>query len=235
MRAGFRCGCLGKTSALDIVHPADAGPRCGLAAGGSIARCDGRAVRRHRDRRSGDGARRRATPRPRNPTKRAARVHRCRPLRAFRWLHSFSSITRHAPLTTSETAPRPTKRNGGRSEREDAAQEDGARGRRSDAARHRCLARTSFRQRAARHPRKRRQRTDVAAPPRFPRAAPACAARENAAQGADAVEPIGRLVDRVRGADLGDGVRLIGVPESARVSEFEFQLPVESVSLDDVA
>ena len=42
----------------------------------------------------------------------------------------------------------------------------------------------------------------------------------------------GRLVDRIRGSDLDDGLRLIDLPRAATVSEFEFQLPVDSVSLD---
>ncbi len=49
-----------------------------------------------------------------------------------------------------------------------------------------------------------------------------------------AVEPlelVGRLVDRVRAADLGEGVRLDSLPVSARVAEFEFQFPVQRVSV----
>ena len=48
---------------------------------------------------------------------------------------------------------------------------------------------------------------------------------------AEPIELVGRLVDRVRNADLGDGVRLIDIAASARVAEFEFQFPVRRVSI----
>jgi exodeoxyribonuclease V beta subunit len=47
----------------------------------------------------------------------------------------------------------------------------------------------------------------------------------------DMLERIGRLIDRARHADLGDGLRLIDVPNEHRIVEFEFQFPVQQVSL----
>ncbi len=47
----------------------------------------------------------------------------------------------------------------------------------------------------------------------------------------EALERVGRMIDRARQADLGDGLRLIGIEPDQRVAEFEFQLPVQQVSL----
>jgi exodeoxyribonuclease V beta subunit len=47
----------------------------------------------------------------------------------------------------------------------------------------------------------------------------------------EALERVGRLIDRVRHADLGDGLRLIEVPPERRIVEFEFQFPVQQVPL----
>ncbi|MGH8160262.1 MAG: exodeoxyribonuclease V subunit beta [Rhodanobacter sp.] len=47
----------------------------------------------------------------------------------------------------------------------------------------------------------------------------------------EALERVGRLIDRARQADLGDGLRLIDVPAERRIVEFEFQFPVQQVSL----
>ena len=49
--------------------------------------------------------------------------------------------------------------------------------------------------------------------------------------GGDALEPVGRLVDRVRGSDLGGGLRLADVPRADAVSEFEFQFVVTQTAL----
>jgi len=43
------------------------------------------------------------------------------------------------------------------------------------------------------------------------------------------VESVARLVDRVRGTELADGLRLAQLSAAARVAEFEFQLPLRSV------
>jgi exodeoxyribonuclease V beta subunit len=45
------------------------------------------------------------------------------------------------------------------------------------------------------------------------------------------LERIGRLIDRARQADIGDGLRLIDVQPEQRIVEFEFQFPVRQVSL----
>ena len=47
----------------------------------------------------------------------------------------------------------------------------------------------------------------------------------------DAVEPVARLLDRIRTTDLGDGLRLADLAPAARVSEFEFQFPVHQVAV----
>jgi len=47
----------------------------------------------------------------------------------------------------------------------------------------------------------------------------------------EALERVGRLIDRVRQADLGDGLRLIDIPAERRIVEFEFQFPVRQVPL----
>jgi exodeoxyribonuclease V beta subunit len=47
----------------------------------------------------------------------------------------------------------------------------------------------------------------------------------------EALERVGRMVDRARQADLGDGLRLIDIEPDQRVAEFEFQFPVRRVSL----
>ena len=48
---------------------------------------------------------------------------------------------------------------------------------------------------------------------------------------ADIVEEVARMVDRSRRTDLGEGLRLADVGVEARVSEFEFQLPLRHVSV----
>ncbi|HEX4480449.1 MAG TPA: UvrD-helicase domain-containing protein [Rudaea sp.] len=50
--------------------------------------------------------------------------------------------------------------------------------------------------------------------------------------GSDSIEPIGRMVDRVRNTDLVDGLRLIDVPRDHAISEFEFQFAVTHTTLD---
>jgi exodeoxyribonuclease V beta subunit len=47
----------------------------------------------------------------------------------------------------------------------------------------------------------------------------------------EALERVGRLIDRVRQADLGDGLRLLDIPTDRRIVEFEFQFPVQQVPL----
>ena len=45
------------------------------------------------------------------------------------------------------------------------------------------------------------------------------------------LERVGRLIDRVRQTDLGDGLQLAALPAGQRIVEFEFQFPVQQVSL----
>jgi exodeoxyribonuclease V beta subunit len=47
----------------------------------------------------------------------------------------------------------------------------------------------------------------------------------------EALERVGRMIDRARQADLGDGLRLADVATDQRIVEFEFQFPVHQVSL----
>jgi exodeoxyribonuclease V beta subunit len=47
----------------------------------------------------------------------------------------------------------------------------------------------------------------------------------------EAMERVGRMIDRARQADLGDGLRLIDIASDQRIVEFEFQFPVQQVSL----
>jgi exodeoxyribonuclease V beta subunit len=47
----------------------------------------------------------------------------------------------------------------------------------------------------------------------------------------EALERVGKMIDRARQADLGDGLRLVDVPTGDRIVEFEFQFPVQQVSL----
>lgn len=47
----------------------------------------------------------------------------------------------------------------------------------------------------------------------------------------EALERVGRMVDRTRQTDLGDGLRLVDIGASERIVEFEFQFPVQRVSL----
>ncbi|PZQ19865.1 MAG: DNA helicase UvrD [Rhodanobacter denitrificans] len=54
--------------------------------------------------------------------------------------------------------------------------------------------------------------------------------RDGGAEQATLIEAAARMVERVRRADLGDGLRLDALA-SAGVAEFEFQLPVRQVSL----
>lgn len=45
------------------------------------------------------------------------------------------------------------------------------------------------------------------------------------------LDATGRMIDRVRSSDLGDGLRLDRLADSARVAEFEFQFPVHRVGM----
>jgi exodeoxyribonuclease V beta subunit len=47
----------------------------------------------------------------------------------------------------------------------------------------------------------------------------------------EALERVGRMVDRVRQSDLGDGLRLCDIAADQRIVEFEFQFPVRHVAV----
>ena len=47
----------------------------------------------------------------------------------------------------------------------------------------------------------------------------------------EALERVGRMIDRARQADLGDGLHLAGIAPEQRIVEFEFQFPVQQVPL----
>ena len=47
----------------------------------------------------------------------------------------------------------------------------------------------------------------------------------------EALEHVGRMVDRVRQSDLGDGLRLGDIAADQRIVEFEFQFPVQRVAV----
>jgi exodeoxyribonuclease V beta subunit len=57
------------------------------------------------------------------------------------------------------------------------------------------------------------------------------AIRSDAMKPDEALERVGRMIDRARQADLGDGLRLADVAAEQRILEFEFQFPVQQVSL----
>ncbi len=57
------------------------------------------------------------------------------------------------------------------------------------------------------------------------------AVRSDAMDADDALERVGRMIDRARHADLGDGLRLADLAADQRIIEFEFQFPVQQVSL----
>jgi exodeoxyribonuclease V beta subunit len=139
-------------------------------------------------------------------------------LRPFLWLHSFSSLTRHAVATVAESAAA--------DEIETVEPEadahsvadprllalDAWRGRHFGDAVHKALEHAptgpiqrdwlgaSFKLLAVRA----HDANDVGAP----------------------LDPVVHMLERTRTSDLGDGLRLIDVPAAARVAEFEFQLPV---------
>jgi exodeoxyribonuclease V beta subunit len=57
------------------------------------------------------------------------------------------------------------------------------------------------------------------------------ALRSDAMEADEALERVGRMIDRARHADLGGGLRLGDLAPEQRIVEFEFQFPVQQVSL----
>ena len=153
--------------------------------------------------------------------------------RPFQWLHSFSSLTKHVTLTAEESAASDEIETELDVERETAAEEaaqfaddatllslDAWRGRHFGNALHEIL------ETAPREPLWPRHRDFLA------RHLSALGVR--ATPGIDSLEAVGHMVDRVRFSDLGDGLRLIELRDGASISEFEFQFPVDAVSIDDL-
>jgi exodeoxyribonuclease V beta subunit len=153
-------------------------------------------------------------------------------LRAFQWLHSFSGLvrqTRRIALesgASDEAEPEVSDADSGNGEEARDEAEDqrllvlqSLRGPRFGEAVHKVLERAHF---GRVWPEQRALLTVQLA---------AQAVRARDAQAADLIELVGRLVDRVRDADLGAGLRLAGLTDAERVIEFEFQFSVQHVSL----
>ncbi|HEX3895486.1 MAG TPA: UvrD-helicase domain-containing protein [Rudaea sp.] len=153
--------------------------------------------------------------------------------RPFQWLHSFSSLTKHTALVSEESAASDEIETELDVEREIAAEEDvqlaadatllsldAWRGRHFGNALHEIL------ETAPNEPVWPRHRDFLA------RHLSALGMR--ATPGIDSIEAVGHMVDRVRYSDLGDGLRLIGLDDADSISEFEFQFPVDAVSMEDL-
>ena len=152
-------------------------------------------------------------------------------LRAFQWLHSFSGLIRQSQTIATESGasdeaePELSASNAEDVETRDEAEDprlltlQSLRGRRFGEAVHKVLERAQ--------PGRVWPEQHVLLTAQL--AKQAVRVRDTLA--ADPVELVGRLVDRVRDADLGEGLRLSDLTDAARVIEFEFQFPVQHVSL----
>jgi exodeoxyribonuclease V beta subunit len=148
-------------------------------------------------------------------------------LRAFEWQHSFSAIARGATVATAVEAGASDEGGDGVGEAEAAPEPAGddprllalqaLRGPRFGDAVHRMF------ELATPEPLWPTQRGLVV------RELMARGLRAPAGTDIDPVEAIARMIDRSRNADLGEGLRLGEVGADARVSEFEFQLPLRHV------
>lgn len=148
-------------------------------------------------------------------------------LRPFQWLHSFSGLTRHAAavLIDDSGSADETGAEEPASEADDDI-EDG-----------RLLA--LYPLRGPRFGDAVHQVFELAQPgPLWPEqrqllhrqlAAQAVAAPHLAHE--EALERVGRMIDRARQADLGGGLRLLDLAPDQRIAEFEFQFPVRQVPL----
>jgi exodeoxyribonuclease V beta subunit len=151
-------------------------------------------------------------------------------LRDFQWLHSFSSLTRQAQVSDLESAAADEAEPDPGSADEIATDIDQAEdaqllalqpwsGARFGEAVHQIL------ERARPGPVWPQQRTLLETQ------LSEQAVRADSPTKIDPLEPVGRMIDRVRAADLGDGLRLSSLGSEARVAEFEFQFPVNRVSV----
>ncbi len=220
-----------KTAALDVlIHQTQ--EHLGLPAGEAslsamAQRCDGIAIVTPFD----SGFARYV---PSDASREAPVVRRPLPApRPFRWLHSFSSLTKHTALVSEETAASDEIETEVDIERETSAEEDRQvaddatllsldawRGRHFGNALHEILETApnervwpTHRDFLARH---------------------LSALGVRSTPGIDSLEAVGHMVDRVRYGDLGNGLRLIDLRDEDSISEFEFQFPVDAVSIDDL-
>ena len=136
-------------------------------------------------------------------------------LRPFLWLHSFSSLTRHAVAVGVEAAAA-DEAQASEPDASDAAPVadprllalDIWRGRHFGDAVHKLLE----------------DAVPINRDALVARLA-ALAVRPRGGDG-DAFTPVAQMLHRVRTSDLGNGLRLCDLPAEARVAEFEFQFPV---------
>jgi exodeoxyribonuclease V beta subunit len=138
--------------------------------------------------------------------------------RPFQWLHSFSTLTRHAVATAVESAAA--------DEAEPAQADDEAR----DVAHPQLLALEIWRGRRFGDAVHKILEDSLATPlnaavltTRFA----GLAVRPQGPTDSAAFETVAKMLERARTSDLGDGLCLADLPPASRVAEFEFQFPVD--------
>ncbi|HJW07867.1 MAG TPA: UvrD-helicase domain-containing protein [Rhodanobacter sp.] len=147
-------------------------------------------------------------------------------LRPFQWLHSFSGLIRHAATLIEDSGSA-----------DETGAEEPASEADDDIEDGRLLA--LYPLRGPRFGDAVHQVFELAQPgPLWPEqrqllhrqlAAQAVAAPHLAHE--EALERVGRMIDRARQADLGGGLRLLDLAPDQRIAEFEFQFPVRQVPL----
>jgi exodeoxyribonuclease V beta subunit len=152
-------------------------------------------------------------------------------LRPFQWLHSFSGLTRHAAAAVTI---------------DDSGAADEAGANTLDAAEPSLIAPADDARLLALYPLRGprfgdavHQVLELARPgPVWPEQRSllntqltAQAIRVDSLSSDEALERVGRMVDRVRQSDLGDGLRLGDIAADRRIVEFEFQFPVQRVAV----
>ncbi|MBB5360597.1 exodeoxyribonuclease V beta subunit [Rhodanobacter sp. ANJX3] len=152
-------------------------------------------------------------------------------LRAFQWLHSFSGLTRYAAAAVAI---------------DDSGAADEAGANIVDAEELPLIEMTDDARLLALYPLRGprfgdavHQVLELARPgPVWPEQRPllstqltAQAIKADGLSSDEALERVGRMVDRVRQSDLGDGLRLGDIAADQRIVEFEFQFPVRRVAV----
>ena len=152
-------------------------------------------------------------------------------LRAFQWLHSFSGLTRYAAAAVAI---------------DDSGAADEAGANIVDAEEPPLIEMTDDARLLALYPLRGprfgdavHQVLELAQPgPVWPEQRPllstqltAQAIKADGLSSDEALERVGRMVDRVRQSDLGDGLRLGDIAADQRIVEFEFQFPVRHVAV----